>query len=124
MVRPATVRFWILAAWIFRPAPAVGQIGGGVNGRPDSPRSIRIGAAGERPRINGRLDDSVWATAESIADFRQREPIEGIPASERTVVRVVRDAEALYIAVRCYDSDLRRVRARQLRRAASATRCR
>ncbi len=112
------MRFWILAAWIFRPAPAVGQIGGGVNGRPDSPRSIRIGAAGERPRINGRLDDSVWATAESIADFRQREPIEGIPASERTVVRVVRDAEALYIAVRCYDSDLRRVRARQLRRDA------
>jgi len=55
---------------------------------------------------------------DSITDFRQREPSAGAPASERTVVKILRDAEALYIAVRCYDSDARGIRASQLRRDA------
>jgi Domain of unknown function (DUF5916)/Carbohydrate family 9 binding domain-like len=68
--------------------------------------------------LDGRLDEAFWATADSIDDFRQREPLAGSPATERTVVRVVHDATALYIAVRCYDSDERSVRASQLRRDA------
>src|SRR6267154_2360127 len=67
---------------------------------------------------DGRLDGLAWASADSITDLRQREPSSGAPASERTVVKVLRDAEALYIAVRCYDSDARGVRASQLRRDA------
>ena len=55
---------------------------------------------------------------DSIDDFRQREPREGSPATERTVVKVAHDAEAIYIVVRCYDSDMRGVRASQLRRDA------
>src|SRR5713226_9491184 len=68
--------------------------------------------------LDGRLDEPFWATADSIDDFRQREPLEGSAATERTVVKVARDAAALYIVVRCYDSDGRGVRARQLRRDA------
>src|SRR5467141_2321716 len=68
--------------------------------------------------LDGRLDEPFWATADSIDDFRQREPREGSPATERTLVRVAHDADALYIAVRCYDSDARGVRASQLRRDA------
>jgi hypothetical protein len=60
----------------------------------------------------------VWSTVDSIDDFRQREPREGSPATERTVVKVAHDAEAVYIVVRCYDSDMRAVRASQLRRDA------
>src|SRR5256885_771484 len=40
------------------------------------------------------------------------------PATERTVVKVAHDAGALYIVVRCYDSNMRGVRASQLRRDA------
>src|ERR1051325_5561818 len=68
--------------------------------------------------LDGRLDEPFWATADSIDDFRQREPREGAPATERTVVKVAHDAEALYIAVRCDDSNMRGARASQLRRDA------
>src|SRR5216117_4378323 len=68
--------------------------------------------------LDGRLDEPFWAAADSIDDFRQREPLEGLPATERTVVKLVHDADALYIVVRCYDSNMRSVRASQLRRDA------
>jgi hypothetical protein len=109
-VRPATLQAWIIASWILLPALAAGQT--------SDTKSLRVGAAVDAPRIDGRLDERFWATADSIDDFRQREPLAGSPATERTVVKVVRDAEALYIAVRCFDSDMRRVRASQLRRDA------
>src|SRR6478672_6383361 len=69
-------------------------------------------------RLDGTLRESFWARADSIVDFRQREPVEGAPASERTVVRVVRDADALYVAVHAYDRAPEAIRATQLRRDA------
>src|SRR5713101_5207575 len=87
-------------------------------GRLPSSATIRATAILTAVTLDGRLDESFWATADSIDDFRQREPLEGSPATERTVVKVAHDAEALYIAVRCDDSNIRGVRARQLRRDA------
>ena len=69
-------------------------------------------------RLDGRLDEPVWATAQSISDFRQREPHQGAAATERTVVRVLRDTRALYIGVRLYDDDPSGVRATGWRRDA------
>src|SRR3989442_14445569 len=69
-------------------------------------------------RSGGRLDEPFWTTADSIDDFRQREPLEGASATERTVVKLAHDVEALYIAARCYDSNIRGARASQLRRDA------
>src|SRR6266852_3103436 len=63
--------------------------------------------------LDGRLDEPFWATADSIDDFRQREPLAGPAATERTVVKVAHDDAALYVAVRCYDADMRHVRASQ-----------
>ena len=63
------------------------------------------------------LNAPIWSTADSITDFRQREPVEGAPASERTVVKVARDGVALYVHVRAY-ADPGRIRATQLRRDA------
>jgi hypothetical protein len=77
-----------------------------------------VGRASEAPRLDGVLSGIMWSAADSIADFRQREPIEGAPATERTVVKVVRDADALYVAVHAYDRDPRAIRASQLRRDA------
>jgi hypothetical protein len=59
-----------------------------------------------------------WAAADSIGDLRQREPRQSAPASERTVVRVAQDGSTLFVQVRCFDSDVRRIRATQLRRDA------
>src|SRR3989441_2546743 len=68
--------------------------------------------------LDGRLGGPAWAGADSITECREREPSAGAPASERTVVKVLRDAAALYVAVRAYDSDIRHVRASELRRDA------
>src|SRR5882762_11243794 len=80
--------------------------------------TIRATAIPTAVTLDGRLDEPFWTTADSIDDFRQREPLEGFPATERAVVKVVHDGDALYIAVRCYDSGMRVVRASQLRRDA------
>ena len=79
---------------------------------------LRVVAATVPISLDGRLDGLAWASADSISDFRQREPSAGAPASERTVVKVLRDATALYVAVRSYDADMRHVRASELRRDA------
>src|SRR5437879_10573075 len=80
--------------------------------------TIRATAIPTAVTLDGKLDEPFWTTADSIDDFRQREPLESFPATERTVVKVAHDADALYVAVRCYDSDARGVRASQLRRDA------
>jgi len=79
----------------------------GVGSRRASPevpsaRPIRIASAA--PKIDGRLDDSVWQDAPRFGDFTQRDPHEGQPASEPTVFQIAYSNDALYIAVRAADS--------------------
>ncbi len=53
--------------------------------------------------LDGRLDEAVWRSARPIVDFTQQEPVEGSRPSEETEIRVVYDADALYIGVMIYD---------------------
>jgi hypothetical protein len=68
--------------------------------------------------IVARALDSGWAAADSVTDFRQRDPDEGAAATERTVVKVLHDHDALSIQVHAWDRDAAHVRATQLRRDA------
>ncbi len=63
------------------------------------------------PKIDGKLDDLFWEKAAHLRDFTQFEPAEGGVPSERTEAYVGYDKENLYIAVRCYDSRPKRIRA-------------
>jgi hypothetical protein len=83
--------------------------------------SYRVRATSEPVRLDARFSEPVWQTVDSIVDFRQRDPLEGAPASEYTVVKLVRDRQQLYVAVRAFDSDMYRVRGAQLRRDADLT---
>ncbi len=56
-------------------------------------------------RLDGRLDDPAWATAQDLGPLTQREPREGTPPSEQTRVLVMADGDHLYVGVLCYDSD-------------------
>jgi hypothetical protein len=67
-------------------------------------RAIAVRTA-EPPTIDGVLDERSWQDATAITDFIQSEPTEGLPASERTEVRLMYDSRALYVGVYCYDSD-------------------
>ena len=76
--------------------------------------AIRINNAS--PKLDGILNDEIWKTAPLHEGFRQREPDEGEPASERTTFQIAYDDEALYFAVMCYDSEPDKIVARLVRR--------
>jgi hypothetical protein len=68
--------------------------------------------------LDGRLDEPIWGRAQSATDFRQKEPTEAGPPSERTEVKVVIDSDDLYIGAVLYDSDPDGILAFQRRRDA------
>lgn len=74
--------------------------------------------ASESVDLDGALDEPAWLAADSVGDFTQLDPDEGMPASERTVVRLLGTAEGLYIGVAAYDSFPARIGRAQLRRDA------
>ncbi len=63
------------------------------------------------PRIDGTLDDPAWRTAAQVVDFRQLEPKEGAPATEKTAAFLGYDAENLYLGFSATDSEARGIRA-------------
>ena len=116
----ATVR--VIHRWLVVLALSALRLGAQVavaTPRPDLREpGYRVHAANQPIRLDAKFTEAVWQTVDSIVDFRQREPLEGAPATERTVVKVIRYAGLLYVAVRAYDRDMRGVRSTQLRRDA------
>src|SRR5258708_1181893 len=76
-------------------------------------QAVRVDRA---PRLDGTLDDSIWLQASPISNFRQREPYEGRPATERTEVSVLYTRNEVYFGVVCHDSAVNGPIATQLRR--------
>src|SRR2546423_6251251 len=67
-------------------------------------RVIRGTKAAAAPRLDGVLDDSVWATAPVATDFVQNYQQGGAPPSRRTEARVIFVGDALYVGIRAFDS--------------------
>jgi hypothetical protein len=59
--------------------------------------------SGTRVDLDGRLSEPFWSRAVPSDDFTQQEPVEGGEPSERTVVRVAYDSDALYIGAMIHD---------------------
>ncbi len=57
----------------------------------------------ESPAIDGHLNESAWSQGVAMTGFTQRVPDDGQPASERTEVRILFDADALYVGVWAFD---------------------
>ena len=72
--------------------------------------------ASESIRIDGSLDEPIWQTAPSVEGFRQREPDNGAPATERSDVRVLYDAGRLIVGATLFDSDPAGVLGNQMQR--------
>ncbi|HVE77337.1 MAG TPA: DUF5916 domain-containing protein, partial [Gemmatimonadaceae bacterium] len=89
--------------------------------RPGTPRPPLVHWVAGSPRLDGALDDPAWASADSITDFTQRDPREGVPATERTVVRFLGTPAGLFVGVWAYDREPGGIRRAQLRRDADLT---
>src|SRR5438046_2231952 len=73
----------------------------------------------EEIHLDGKLNEAVWQTAPIATGFRQNQPHEGQPATQRTEVRFAFDDAAIYVGARMYDdSGSRGVRTRLVRRDA------
>ncbi|MDQ7065614.1 MAG: DUF5916 domain-containing protein [candidate division KSB1 bacterium] len=59
---------------------------------------------GQRPVIDGKLNDPVWRQIPEAGDFTQIEPHESKPPTEPTGFRIGYDNKNLYVAIRAYDS--------------------
>lgn len=69
-------------------------------------------------RLDGVLDEAEYAQADSIWEFRQKEPVEGGVPSERTVVRLLATPKGLVVAWWVYDRAIDGIVRTQLRRDA------
>jgi hypothetical protein len=103
----------LLAALAAVPTSALAQ-----NIHPTPPPQTRaVALHGEKIHLDGRLDERVWHTAPAATDFRQSQPHEGEPATQRTEVRFAYDDAALYVGARMFDTDgANGVRTRLVRR--------
>ncbi|MGD8895673.1 MAG: DUF5916 domain-containing protein, partial [Acidobacteriota bacterium] len=66
--------------------------------------------------MDGRLDDEAWSRLEPFVDFVQRDPDEGLPATERTELLMAYDDDALYVGARLHDSEPELIERRLSRR--------
>jgi len=65
--------------------------------------SLRSAPLGAGFRLDGRMDEAMWAAADSIGALTEIEPVAGRAPAGRTVVRVLRDADRIVIGVRADD---------------------
>ena len=57
---------------------------------------------GEGIKVDGKLDDAIWARAQFVNGFLQKEPDQGDPPSDSMEVAVTYDEVAVYIGARMY----------------------
>ena len=67
-------------------------------------RAVRLNPE-EAISVDGRLDEAAWQRAEPVTDFKQFDPKNGEPATERTEIRIMFDRDYLYIGAKFFDSD-------------------
>jgi hypothetical protein len=78
-------------------------------------KSVRIVRTATPPVIDGRLDEEAWQLAAQIDDLHEIQPTEYAPASERTLIYLMYDSNAIYIGARLYDRNPGEITARILR---------
>jgi uncharacterized protein DUF5916/cellulose/xylan binding protein with CBM9 domain len=61
-------------------------------------RAVRVS---QSPKLDGKLDDPAWSAAAPIDSFVQKFPKEGAAPSEQTTIRVIYDADAIWVGVDC-----------------------
>ena len=85
-----------------RPAPPLppAVIARDAQGRA-SVRAVRLATG---IRLDGRLDEPVYAAVAPITDFVQQMPVEGAPASEKTEAWILFDETNIYVSARAWDS--------------------
>ena len=106
----------ILCACLFAGMPASAWSAQDTDGGPPRKQATAVRVDSGSIRVDGRLDDDAWKRAVPIADFVQKEPVEGAAPEEATEVRIAYDDEALFIGARMHDRSQVRIQSQVGRR--------
>lgn len=88
----------------------------------DAPISSATALQGEGPIIDGDiLNDEAWQGVAPITDLVQQMPNYGLPASEKTEVRIAYDDKNIYVSAVCYDNSPSELVVTDVRRDADLT---
>jgi hypothetical protein len=101
---PRIVRLACALGWLLCSASLSAQLGPTAAPADGRKQVIAVRLAGALT-LDGNLDDEAWRAATPATGFVQAEPREGEPATDATEVRILFDAEYLYIGARCVDVD-------------------
>lgn len=69
-----------------------------------------------KPVIDGVLDDGAWALVDWSDEFIEFQPAENTPPTEQTRFKILYDDKFLYVAYRCFDSNIEGIEKRLSRR--------
>lgn len=72
-------------------------------------QTLRAIRTTDPPVIDGRLSEDAWSHADVADRFTQKDPDEGKPATEKTEIRIMYDADALYVGARMHDSEAAKI---------------
>jgi len=73
-------------------------------------------AEGESIVLDGMPNEAAWQKAAPATDFRQRDPDNGAPATEKTEVRIIFDKDRIVLGVTCFDSEPGKLLGNQMQR--------
>jgi hypothetical protein len=97
-----------------------GMISAASNGPTRKP-VVKAFRATQPVSLDGKLLESEWKDVNAVSDFLQLDPKEGATASEKTIVDILYDDDALYIGARMYDSSPKDIVARLGRKDVTLT---
>ncbi len=119
---PESVRaaFLVLFTGILFVVSASAQIADPVP--PPTANEVTAVFVNEAPRIDGHLDDAIWADIAPITQFIQNWPDECEEGTERSEVRIAYDRDFLYFAFKFYDKNPELIDANIMKRGGRNTR--
>jgi len=77
----------------------------------DPPPPVVLVRAETPPVIDGKLDDAIWSATAKFGNFKTFKPDSGKDPSQRTEAYLTYDAENIYFAFRCFDTEPGKVKA-------------
>ena len=103
MVRPSSVLAALAASALLTPTGGLAQAS--ATGVSSSRPTLAVGVLDGTLRLDGVLDEAIWAQAPALEGLTMIEPTEGGVPSAATVVRVLANADYLVIGILAHDPD-------------------
>ncbi|MCI0616863.1 hypothetical protein L0244_28120, partial [bacterium] len=77
--------------------------------------------AKDKISLDGKLSESEWKDMNATSNFVQADPKEGAAPTEKTLVDILYDDDAIYFGARMYDSEPSKIEARLGRKDVEVT---